>query len=77
MRQICLNAGIKNIPPESKLTIKNLGVDVTNGETYDLYRRGIIDSFTSIDEALKNSCSIATSYLRTNCLIQKGITQNK
>ena len=77
MRQICLNAGIKNIPPESKLNIKNLGVDVTNGETYDLYRRGIIDSFTSIDEALKNSCSIATSYLRTNCLIQKGITQNK
>ena len=56
---------------------KKTGVDVRNNQIVDLEHAGILDSFTSIDEALKNSCSIATSYLRTNCIIKKETTQNK
>lgn len=77
MKQILNNAGIKNIPRSSELAIKNAGVDVRTNEIVNLYAHGILDSYTSIDEALKNASSIACSYLRTNCLIKKGITQNK
>ena len=77
LRQVCVNGGIKNMPPESKLKIRNAGVNVMTGRLVDLLSAGILDSFTSIDEALKNSSSIACSYLRCNCLIKKGITQNK
>lgn len=77
MKQILNNAGIKNIPRASKLAIKNSGVDVRTNEIVNLAAHGILDSYTSIDEALKNASSIACSYLRTNCLIKKGITQNK
>ena len=77
MKQILNNAGIKNIPRASKLAIKNSGVDVRKNKIVDLRVQGILDSYTSIDEALKNASSIACSYLRTNCLIRKGITQNK
>ena len=77
MKQILNNAGIKNIPRASKLAIKNSGVDVRKNKIVDLRVQGILDSYTSIDEALKNASSIACSYLRTNCLIKKGITQNK
>ena len=77
MKQILTNAGIKNIPRASVLAIKNMGVDVNTNSVVDLHAKGILDSYTSIDEALKNASSIACSYLRTNCLIKKGITQNK
>ncbi|MCR5742022.1 MAG: hypothetical protein K6G38_06160 [Gammaproteobacteria bacterium] len=79
MKQICLNAGIKKLPPESQLNNKNTGVNVMDGagKTAHLIAHGILDSFASIDEALKNAGSIACSYLRTNCIIRKGITQNK
>ena len=63
-------AGVKVAP-------KNIGVDVRTYEEVSLHRCGILDSYTSIDEALKNASSIACSYLRTNCLIKKGTTQNK
>ena len=77
MKQILSNAGIKNIPRASELAAKNLGVDVRTNKIVNLNASGILDSYTSIDEALKNASSIACSYLRTNCLIKKGITQNK
>ena len=77
MKQILSNAGIKNIPRASELAAKNLGVDVRTNKIINLNASGILDSYTSIDEALKNASSIACSYLRTNCLIKKGITQNK
>lgn len=77
MKQILSNAGIKNIPRPSELVAKNLGVDVRTNKIVNLNASGILDSYTSIDEALKNASSIACSYLRTNCLIKKGITQNK
>ena len=77
MKQILNNAGIKNIPRPSKLATKNSGVDVRTNSIVNLSAHGILDSYTSIDEALKNASSIACSYLRTNCLIKKGITQNK
>lgn len=78
MKQILNNAGIKNIPRASKFINKNYGVDVTTNRIVDLRTSGILDSYTSINEALKNASSIACSYLRTNCLIKKKeITQNK
>ena len=77
MKQILNNAGIKNIPRAKKLRVKNIGVDVRTNQLVNLQAHGILDSYTSIDEALKNASSIACSYLRTNCLIKKGITQNK
>lgn len=77
MKQILNNAGIKNIPRDIKVAPKNIGVDVRTYEEVSLQRCGILDSYTSIDEALKNASSIACSYLRTNCLIKKGTTQNK
>ena len=77
LRQICVNAGIKNIPPDSVLNAKGTGVNVLENRTVSLSHWGILDSFKSIDEALKNSGSIACSYLRTNCIIKKETTQNK
>lgn len=77
MKQILNNAGIKNIPRPSQLAVRNSGVDVRTNSIVNLTAHGILDSYTSIDEALKNASSIACSYLRTNCLIKKGITQNK
>lgn len=77
MKQILSNAGIKKFPRASDLEVKNTGVDVTSNRLVNLQACGILDSYTSIDEALKNASSIACSYLRTNCLIRKGVTQNK
>ena len=77
MRQILQNAGVKNIPRKSVLSSKNKGVDVRTNKVVNLMNQGILDSYSSIDEALKNASSIACSYLRTNCLIKKGTTQNK
>lgn len=47
------------------------GLDVTTGEVVDLKEAGIIDSFNSIDNALKNAVSIASQYLRAYILIKK------
>lgn len=77
MKQILKNAGVKNIPRASILKSKNYGVDVRTNKIVNLGEQGILDSYTSINEALKNASSIACSYLRTNCLIRKGVTQNK
>lgn len=77
MKQILNNAGVKNIPRRKIINLKNAGIDVRTNELVSLYDAGILDSYTSIDEALKNATSIACSYLRTNSLIKKETTQNK
>ena len=48
------------------------GINVKTGKLVaDLTEEGIIDSFDSIDEALKNAVSIASNYLRGYILIKK------
>lgn len=48
------------------------GINVMTGKLEpDLTEAGIIDSFDSIDEALKNAVSIASNYLRGYILIKK------
>jgi chaperonin GroEL (HSP60 family) len=48
------------------------GINVKTGKLIaDLTEEGIIDSFDSIDEALKNAVSIASNYLRGYILIKK------
>ena len=75
--QVCKNAGIKNIPRGLLDKDKNIGVDVTTNKTVNLIASGILDSYASIDEALKNAGSISCSYIRTNCIIRKETTQSK
>lgn len=80
IKTICRNAGVKISPRKLQriLKIKGAGIDVRSGIMVDLLKSGIIDSYLSIDEALKNSSSIASSYIRTNTLIKKEeITHNK
>ena len=77
LKQVCRNAGIKNIPRRYINREKKLGVDVTTNKIVNLDLAGILDSYASIDEALKNASSIACSYIRTNSIIRKETTQNK
>ena len=83
METICANAGVKisagnkEILDSKDPVDKVHGIDVTRGELVNLKNAGILDSYLSIDEALKNACSIACAYLRTNTLIMKETTQNK
>lgn len=68
-KQIARNAGLT---ARRKLLCKGtLGLDVRSGEIVDLLDAGIIDSFYSIDQALKNAVSIASGYLRAYTLIKK------
>ena len=75
--QVCRNAGVKKIPRRFINKDKKLGVDVTTNKIVNLELSGILDSYASIDEALKNASSIACSYIRTNSIIRKETTQNK
>ena len=77
LKQVCRNAGVKNIPRRQLNKDKNIGVDVTTNKIVNLELSGILDSYASIDEALKNASSIACSYIRTNSIIRKETTQNK
>lgn len=72
---ICTNAGAST---EWQASAEyRFGMDVTKNKLVDLRAAGILDSYLSIDEALKNASSIACAYLRTNTLMQKETTQNK
>ena len=72
---ICRNAGIDS---EWRSNAEhNFGMDVTSAKIVDLNRQGILDSYLSIDEALKNASSIACAYLRTNTIIRKETTPQK
>ena len=72
---ICTNAGVSTDWRSD--AEHNIGMDVTQGKLVDLKKQGILDSYLSIDEALKNASSIACAYLRTNTIMQKETTQNK
>ena len=69
MKKIIENAGLEL--DEDKLKDKNVGLDVKTKEYKDLIKAGIIDSYASIDQSLKNSSSIASNYLRAYILIKK------
>ena len=72
---ICENAGVDTNWRAS--AEKRIGMDVTKNKLVDLRAAGILDSYLSIDEALKNASSIACAYLRTNTLMRKETTQQK
>jgi chaperonin GroEL len=69
MKKIIENAGLEL--DEDKIKDKNVGLDVKTKEYKDLIKAGIIDSYASIDQSLKNSSSIASNYLRAYILIKK------
>jgi chaperonin GroEL len=69
MKKIIENAGLEL--DEDQLKDKNVGLDVKTKEYKDLIKAGIIDSYASIDQSLKNSSSIASNYLRAYILIKK------
>jgi len=71
------NAGLKQhisvIRKEDKKHPTNVefGVDVKANEFGNLVELGIVDSYTSVDSALKNAASVASQYLRAYTLIGK------
>jgi chaperonin GroEL len=68
--KIISNAGLKK---PKRMTLEDLecGLDVQNNCIVNLYEKGIIDSFTSIDTAIRNAKSIACSYLKAYILISQ------
>ena len=67
---IIQNAGLKT-PAKKILSNSKLGLDVKSNQIKDLKENGIIDSFTSIDTAIRNAQSIACSYLKAYILISQ------
>lgn len=68
--KIIANAGLKK-PKAKILKDKNRGLDVAKNEIVSLLNEGIIDSYTSIETAIKNAQSIACSYLKGYILISQ------
>lgn len=66
--KIIENAGLKK-PKKNILNDNYIGLDVQKKCIVDLKEEGIIDSFTSIDTAIRNAQSIACSYLKAYILI--------
>jgi chaperonin GroEL len=71
MKKILENAGIKITNKTLSQLGSHEGYDVKTGQVVNLTQSGIIDSFDSIDTALKNAGSIASNYLRAYILITK------
>ena len=71
MVTILKNAGYESID-DKVLNNSKTGLDARTGLEVDLYEAGIIDSYTSIETAIKNASSIATSYLRAYILINQN-----
>lgn len=69
MNTIINNAGLE--VDIKKISSPNYGLNVKTKEYVDLVVDGIIDSYASIDQSLKNSSSIACNYLRAYILIKK------
>jgi chaperonin GroEL len=69
MQTIIGNAGLEL--DEKEIVNAKLGLDVKSKKIVDLVQAGIIDSFASIDQSLKNAGSIASNYLRAYILIKK------
>ena len=68
---IIKNAGY-SVPTEV-LESEDKGLDVKTGEVVKLLDAGIVDSVTSVTEAIKNATSIATEYLRAYILINGAV----
>ncbi len=66
-KRIISNAGSK----EKVYRTKRDGVDVVTGHKVDLLDAGIIDSFASLEESIKNAKSIATNYIKAYALIKE------
>lgn len=73
MKTILSNAGLKI--SNSLAKEKTRGLDARTGLEVDLYDAGIIDSYTSIETAIKNAESIACSYLRAYILINQNVKE--
>ena len=65
-RKILENAGFETItiPAED-----GYGVNVIDGETVDMVKKGIIDPLLVTKSALKNAASVASTILSTDCVI--------
>lgn len=74
LKTILSNAGI-DLPNENVLFDKRIGLDAKTGLEVDLLDAGIVDSYASIESAIKNASSIACSYLRAYILINKNIKE--
>lgn len=77
-----LRAPMNKIMENAGLTIKEdlalnpeRGLDARTGLEVKLYDAGIIDSYTSIETAIKNASSIACSYLRAYILINQNVKE--
>lgn len=73
MKTILSNAGYEY--DENKTVKEGHGLDARTGLDVDLYETGIIDSYTSIETAIKNAASIACSYLRAYILINQNVKE--
>lgn len=71
MIKILENAGIPYKEKKFRKLGYSQGYNVRTGTLVDLTQEGIIDSFDSIDTAIKNAGSIASNYLRAYILIAK------
>jgi chaperonin GroEL (HSP60 family) len=69
METILLNAGLTMTEQLARNQLH--GLDANTGLEVDLYEAGIVDSYTSIETAIKNAESIACSYLRSYILINQ------
>lgn len=73
MKTILSNAGLE--ASDKLLDDKERGLDARTGLDVNLYDAGIIDSYTSIETAIKNAASIACSYLRAYILINQNVKE--
>lgn len=64
------NAGLKK-PKKEILENSERGLDVMHNSIINLFEEGIIDSFTSIDTAIRNAQSIACNYLKAYIIINQ------
>ncbi len=67
---IISNAGLVIRDKKPFLESIDIGYDVQAMELVSLKEQGIVDSFDSIDTAVKNAVSIASNYLRTYILLK-------
>ena len=69
MKQIIKNAGLTVHPSINKHA--TVIMNVVSGKTEHWDKEGIVDSYMSVDSALRNASSIAAQYLRAYILIRK------
>lgn len=66
-RRILKNAGLE----EATYRVQREGIDVTTGKKVNLDDAGILDSYESVFQAIKNAVSISSNYLRAYALIKE------